>query len=357
MKTLPSFLLLLALLAGCAQPPPAAPVVRPVEVAVVPSPVAGERRVFSGVAESDLETQLAFRVAGEVVALPVRAGQHLAAGDLIGRLDATDYALQFAQAEAAVAQAQAQAANAAAEFERVRRLWENRNAAAADLERAEAMTRSTRSQLNAAERQLDLARQQVAYCTLRAPRAGVVASVRVRENQLVQAGQVVVEFFYGTGLQLAIGLPENLVNRVTLGLSSRVTFDALPGRVFTATVAEKGVIADATSTYPLKLALSGAADGVVPGMTGEAVLTFPTPDDTAPVVIPATALAGRLDERFVFVIGPDHRAERRPVVPGVFVDTGVQILRGLEPGETIAVKGANQLTDGMTVAPRAAARL
>lgn len=328
---------------------------RPVEVATVAVPTLGERRVFSGVAESDLDTRLAFRVAGEVVALPVRAGQRLAAGDLIAQLDATDYSLQSAQAEAAVAQASAQAANAVAEFDRIRNLWENGNAAAADLERAEAMTRSTRGQLDAAQRQLDLARQRVAYCTLRAPRAGVVASVPARENQLVQAGQVVVEFFSGPGLQLSIGLPESWVNRVTLGLPARVTFDALPGRVFAATVAEKGVIADATSTYPTKLTLTGPADGVVPGMIGEAVLTFPIPAGTAPVIIPVTALAGRLDDRFVFVIDADDRAERRAVVPGVFAAAGVQILLGLKPGETIAVKGANQLADGMPVLPRTAA--
>ena len=349
-RTLLLPLSLLALLAGCDSEPEISESIRPVEVFTTGPRLEHLERNFSGTALSADNVNLSFRVSGELIDFPVRLGQKMKAGDVIGRMDPTDYELQVAQARAALAQASAQEVNARSELNRVRQLWENGSVSESDLERVKASDDSARAQLDASRQQLALAEKQLSYCTLVAPREGVVAETHVEANQVLRAGQVVVSYLTPESIQVEIGIPENLINDVFEGMAARVDFDALPGRIFLGTITEKGVVVDASATYPVRIELEGSPESITPGMIAEVVLLFPLPEELKAIPIPVEAIAGRLAERFVYVYDGDSSTVRRQsVIPGRIVENQIFILSGIEPGQVVVKRGVHRLEDGKKV--------
>lgn len=346
-------------LLGCGDEELPEEILRPVRTQQVFSTGGARVRSFSGSARSGTESRLSFRVSGSIVEIPVRVGDSVAVGELIARLDAEDYRLAMREAEAGLAQARAQAQNAESNYERVRDLYEADNASRADLDAALAGYQSTEASVRASEQRLELARQQLSYTRLTAPTAGAVAAVPVEANENVQAGQVVVYLNSGTDLEVEVGVPEVLISQISEGDVTEVTFDALPGRAFPATVSEVGVAATGTATtYPVTVVLREPDPGLRSGMAAEVAFRFETGDGRELFIVPSIAVGEDRDGRFVYVVETEGGAgdesgvgviRRRSVRVGEMTTQGLEILEGLSDGEHVVVAGVSRIEDGLRV--------
>jgi RND family efflux transporter MFP subunit len=340
---------------GCGNPDEAAPTasepVRPVRVQVVQEAEAQRKRTFSGAIKGEVETLLSFRVPGEIIDLPAQTGRFLTKGDRIAALDPIDYQLQVKAAQAALAQAEAMLAQARADFERATVLYETENISRAELDNALAAYRSTRAQVRAAQERLGLARQQLNYTTLRAPREGTVADVPVEVHQSVAAGTPVVVLTSRTAPRFEIGVPDRLIREVESGAAADVRLDALPDEVFPARVIEVGVLSREFSVFPVTLQLEQMDPRIFSGMIGEAVLSFSMAEqDAFPSVPPEAVWSDQGRGRFVWVLDPQTlTVSARPVETGVLTRAGLMVHQGLEPGEQVVIRGVHRLRDGQTV--------
>lgn len=325
------------------------PVLRPVVTMTVPDPQAGRERTFPGTARAAIETRLSFRVSGEIEHLPARIGMRVKQGDVVARLDPTDYRLQVGRAEAAVAQAEASTAQARSDWERTRALYEVGNTSRRDLDRARAQIDASEASLKAARRQLELARQQLRYTVLRAPMDGALAEVPVDVHQTVAAGQPVALLTAGQRMELEVGIPDSLIASIHAGDAVTVHFDALPGEAFDGSVVEVGVESRAVSTYPVKVALTNKAQGVRPGMSGEATFAFDA--KSAYVLVPPVAVVGEVGQkRSVWVVDEaSGTVKQRAVTIGKLTSSGLEVLSGLTPGEKVVIRGVHRLKDGQRV--------
>lgn len=116
---------------------------RPVITYQVQAPQATRSRVFTGVAKAGIETQLSFRVSGEIEKLPVKVGMRVRRGGLIARLDDNDFRLQAKEAQAGLAQSVASLNKARADYERARYLYEAGNVSKESLDNARAGFKSS----------------------------------------------------------------------------------------------------------------------------------------------------------------------------------------------------------------------
>lgn len=352
------------LVAACAEPaPPPEPPLRLVRTRTVETSGKARVRTFSGVARADVESRLSFRVAGTVEEVRVEVGDRVDRGGLLARLDPIDYELQEEQAEAALAQARAAERRAVADYDRVRGLYENKNASKSDLDAARAASDSAAAQREAAEKQLELARQRLVYTRLVSPAAGAIASVDVEINENVQAGQPVVLLSAGGRTEVEVAVPEALISGIEQGDPVTVTFDALPGRNFAATVTEVGVAAVGTATtFPVTVRLDAddtrEGGAVRSGMIAEVAFRFAGP--AGRLLVPPVAVGEDRQGRFVFVVetsaetgsgGETGRGvvRRRAVEVGELTADGLEITAGLSPGERIATAGVRRLEDGLEV--------
>ena len=327
-----------------------AEVIRPVVTMTVQAPGAGRERAFSGAAKASLYTPLSFRVAGTIAELPAKVGLKVRTGDLIARLDVKDYELQSKQSQAQFEQADAQLAQAKANYERVRQLYEAKNVSKSELDSVEAGFKSGTAQKESAAKALELARQQLSYCILKAPVDGSLAEVPVEMHQTVAAGQAIALLSSGDELEVEVGIPEAIIGRIKVGDMANVKFEAIPDRVFKAAVSQVGIQMSASTTYLVKLRLQEKDSRIRIGMVAETTFSFGAGENAA-ILVPAVAVSPTPDgKRFVWVFKPEASAvTKRMVKIGDLTSGGLEILDGLAPGEIIVTRGVNRMSEGMKV--------
>lgn len=341
--------------AACSAPEeaPGEPALRPVRTVTVSLNESSRQRTFSGVSQSTQESRLSFKVSGTVTRLPVRTGTQLNAGDVIAELNRSSFDLEVQRAEASLAQAQASQRNADSNYERVKGLYAGSNASLNDLDTARANAESARAQVRSNRKALEIAQLNRSYTRLTVPEDCTVASLDLELNENVSTGQTVARVNCGTGIQVNVGIPESLIANLEEGMKARVAFNAVSSTTIMATVTEiGGSTSGGSATFPVVVTLDEAPPDIRSGMAAEVIFTFSRSDSNA-LVVPASAVLKDEQSTYVFVAVPDsgNRAtvSRRNVQTGDLVETGIQIVSGLTPGDKVITAGTSVIRDGLVV--------
>jgi multidrug efflux system membrane fusion protein len=312
-------------------------------------------RSFSGTLRAPLESNLSFRISGQVTRISVDVGEQVAAGEVIARLDPEDYRLQLESARASYRQAKAAAENAQAELQRIRSLYVDDNASLSAYDQARTRYETAQNQAEAARRQLELARKRLSYTRLTAPASGSIASQQVQEGENVTTGQPVVRLTAGRKLEVEVQVPENLIAAVETGQPVSVTATSLGSERLPATVTE---VASAPNgqrpTYPVVVTLDRPAERLRSGMTARVAFDL---DQDGGLVVPAEAIGEDQDGRFAYVVAPgapdsvsaDGHVERRAVETGALTSSGLVVTDGLQQGDRVVTAGLGKLRDGALV--------
>lgn len=349
MKTHAAVLGSVLLLAACSRPAEPVPqVVRPVHTVTV-GDGSGATRTFSGRARAAVGMSLSFRVSGEISELPAKIGMVVRAGDVLARLDPTDYELRVRQLEADLVRADAHFKQTRADYERTRNLYEASGASKSDLDRDRASYEAAQAQRVSAEKSLDLARQQLDYCTLRAPLDGSISSVPAEVHSSVSAGMSVVGLSASRAMEVEVGLPEALIRGIQVEDEAVIVFDTLPGVTFTGRVTEVSIQASEATTYPVRLTLKEQDARVLAGMVCN--VTFDGRGSPEYITVPAEAVVGAPDgTNYAWVVDPaSQRVARRKVTIGPLTSAGLQIASGLAAGDVVVTRGVHSLEEGQRV--------
>ncbi len=354
MKRFILFVTLVALLAmqGCGGSPASveAPV-RPVKTIVVGALGTGKLWTFAGTAEDALETPLSFRVGGKIVDFPGdQIGRKFAKGEVIARLDPTDYELELREAKANMEQIRANYIRAKADYKRNKKLFERKVISKSEIDQADADFKSYEAQLNASAKKLDIARKHLSYTNLRAPFDGWISKVEANIHQNVTSGQGVASLNAGRQMKMYITVPDMLIAQVSEGDAVEVHFDALPDKNMTGKVMEISPESSAGSGYPVKVYLDNADKLVRSGMSGH--VSFLGRDSGKPnYYLPPVAVAGESNgTRSIWVVDPGtSTVQSRKVTVGAMTEFGLQILDGVQAGDMVVVRGVHKLHEGLKV--------
>lgn len=109
---------------------------------------------------------------------------------------------------------------------------------------------SENPQLRAALAGLEKARLDLMHTTVRAPSAGVVTNLQLTSGKVVPAGQPAMTFIDVGTIWINAAFKENSLEKVTVGNRAEILFDALPGRLFPATVESVGFGVSQGNTDP-----------------------------------------------------------------------------------------------------------
>ena len=191
-----------------------------VRIETVETSVQSERS-FTGIVAARVQSDLGFRVPGKVLERLVDAGQSVKRGQALMRIDPTDLRLAVRAHDEAVAAAKARARQTADDEARYRDLVAAGAVSASAYDKVKAAAESARAELNAAEAQADVARNETSYAVLFADADGVVVETLAEPGQVVDAGQVVVRVARAGRREAIIELPETL--RPAIGSTGRAT--------------------------------------------------------------------------------------------------------------------------------------
>jgi RND family efflux transporter MFP subunit len=288
-----------------------------------------------GVVEAVRQSTLAAQIAGRVIALNVRAGDSVRAGQVLAQIDARSATQAEAASQSQVREARANLANMKARYERSRQLVAQKFISQAALDQAEAEYLAAQEQTVAAIANAGQAATSTSFATISAPYAGVIASTEVEVGDMAIPGKALLTVFDPRELRVTATLPQAVLVATKLNAPVNVEVPTL-GRAFTA----KGVIvlpvADTrTHTTRVRLALPEAA-GLLPGQYARAL--FAT-GRTRALAIPESAVLRRSEVTAVYVLDGSGAARLRQVRLGEPAGDGlVEVLAGLAPGERVSLE-------------------
>src|SRR5437667_78816 len=127
---------------------------------------AQEDRSFTGIVAARVQSDLGFRVPGKILERLVDTGQTVKRGQPLMRIDPTDLRLATRAQEEAVAAAKARARQTSQEESRYRDLVATGAVSRSAYDKTKAAAESARAELNAAEAQADVARNETGYAVL-----------------------------------------------------------------------------------------------------------------------------------------------------------------------------------------------
>ena len=324
---------------GCGKKPEEAEFIRPIKTLRISSMTGEQGKFYSGIARSTTESNLSFRVGGEIIELNAKTGDEVKKDQVLAKLDPTDYQTKVNEAKAVYTQGKA-------DLERYRLLYEGENATKQELDVAQA-------NFDTGKAKFELAKQNLAYTVLKAPKDGLIAQVPAEVHETVSPGKTIVLFESGNVLEINLGLPESLIGGTNKKDSVDVRFDAVAGTTFKAVVTKVGIRVDEkTATFPVTVELLEQDDRLRSGMVAEVVF-YPKSIQLkeGQYIIPSQAILENAEgEKFVWVFQETTQiVQKRQVKTGAIQTQGVEVLSGLESGEIIAVAGVHYLEDGQKV--------
>lgn len=326
--------LLAAALAACGSKPQAhAPTaIEGLDTVVVDAGDVGGGRAWDGVVEAVRQATLSAQTSGRVREVLRDVNDTVAADEVLVRLSAVEQQAGADSARAQLRAAEAAAAEADSTYKRFQSLAGDRYVSQAQLDQVRAARDAAFAARDAARAQLANAGQQAAYTTVRAPYAGVVSAREVEPGESVGTGQLLMTVFSPEALRIEVNLPQAQAEQVRTQPQARILF--ADGRGVDASEVTVFPSADpATHTVKVRVQLPPLDPVPMPGTTAK--VAFPAIADAARLRIPESALVSRGEVNAVYVLD-DGRVSLRQLRLGERRDGSVEVIAGLEPGETIA---------------------
>lgn len=348
----------------------------------------------TGKIQPTIEVKLSSEVSGEIIELPIVEGQLVEKGDLLVRINPDLYqsSLQRSQAglqnvRANYAQSEASLKEAKANYDRNKILFERGVISKAEWDKIVAAYEMAEASKNAAFYSMQSAAATVTEATdnlsrtsIYAPMRGTISKLDVELGERVvgtqqMAGTEIVRVADLSNMEVVVDVNENDIVKVSVGDSTIVEVDAYLKREFKGIVTEisnsaiEGLTADQVTNFKVKVQilensyrdlLEGKPENYSPfrpGMTAtvdiitrrrDGVLGVPISaivikNDTTSKGAAATAVRGSQKFETVFV-KDGNRAKLRVVKTGIQDDRNIEIISGLEEGETVITGPYNLVT-------------
>lgn len=310
------------------------------------------------------------RVSGHVKWIGVDRGSRVKAGEIIARLEAPEMLSQRAESGSRLQTAEAQLAAAKARLAGSESTFQRLTAAAAtpgvvsgnEVLLAQKTVEADRAQVSAQENTVAAAKQALqslteteAYLQVRAPFSGVVTTRNVHPGALVGATgasgvTTPIVRIQTTRLRLVVPVPERYVSGVEQGMKVDFTVASFPGRKFNGTIARISHAVDArTRTMPVELDVLNPSGELASGVFSEALWPVRRPEAT--LFVPISAVVNTLERVFVVRIR-NGKAEWVDVKTGMNLGKLIEVFGDLAEGDTIALRGTDELRPDTPVAPR-----
>jgi cobalt-zinc-cadmium efflux system membrane fusion protein len=312
----------------------------------------------------DAATQVYSPFTGQILDIAVRAGDHVEQGATlmtVAASEAVQAETDLVTAVGAQRAAQATAHNADENEHRQHALYQDGSAALKDwqqsqvdqtaahsaLQTADAGLTAARARLRIlgfADRQiqaLEASRKPPAAAAVLAPISGTILQRLVGPGQFIQAGSATAAFSVGNSstLWLVGNVREEDATQMRVGEPVEVTVAVLPGHVFAAklTWVAQGIDPN-THRLAVRAELRNRGDLLKPAMF--ASMLIHTGGDRVSPAVPEIAVIHEGDQSHVWVSAGGESIALRTIQPGRLQDGALEVLRGLRPGDKVALSGS-----------------
>jgi RND family efflux transporter MFP subunit len=333
-------------LTGCGDSPAPPEYVPRVKVQAVQLQDHAVSASLTGDVQARVQTQMSFRVGGQISERLVDVGDRVKPGQVLARLDRQDQLNNLRSAEAAASAERARLKQADADLWRQQQLLPKGYTSRSEYDAALAAQRGAKNSLAAVEAQLSDAREQLGYTDLKADAAGVITSRQAEVGQVVQASAPVLGLARDGDRDAVFNVYESLL-AIPPGQPIDVVLLDDPSILARGEVREvTPTVSAETGTVQVKIALIDPPPQMTLGATVSASVRYQA---TPSVEVPWAALTKSGKKPAVWVIGENEKADLRVVQVGRYLTGKVLIAGGLEDGDRVVVAGGQLMHPDQTV--------
>lgn len=272
---------------------------------------------------------LSSTVTETVTAIHFDDGDRVQAGQLLVELN-------DAEERALLEEARVQTAEAKRQYDRLKSLQAQGQAAASLVDEKQREWESAQARVRSLE-------ARVADRSLRAPFAGVLGLRNISVGALVEPGDVITTLDDDRVMKLEFTVPTTFLEALRPGLQITARAPALSGRLFEGKVATIDSRVDpVTRSVRVRAHLPNPDHVLRPGLLMEVTLKK---DPRRSVRLPEEALV-QVGQHHYVLVAAGGRAQRREITIGARRPGEVEILKGIEAGEQVIVHGTTRVRDG-----------
>jgi RND family efflux transporter MFP subunit len=306
---------------------------------------------LSGTLRPWREATVKAKVAGELQALSVREGDTVKSGQVIGRIDPTDYRARLAGSEADVAAAQA-ALGVAEKNQTTQASLLAKNFISANAYDTTVGNRdAAKARLDAARAAADVGRKALADTTLVAPMDGIVSARIVQAGERVPVDGRIVTVSDITRLELAASVPAGEAARLAVGAEIALGVEGLDGVRINGRIERiNPAAAPGSRSIELYAVIDNREGRLRGGLFAQGQATAGVAHER--VAVPASALREEGGAQVLYVLAGD-KLQRRQVKPALAQAGWVAITEGLAAGEQVVRYNLGPLKDGSSVRVKA----
>jgi HlyD family secretion protein len=326
----------------------------PIRVEVI-HPKHGElvQEVFgTGTLEAKVVVVLSAKITGKVAEVFVDQGDTVAQGQVVARLEATDYENSVRLAEAALRRAQAQRAKAERDVSRNREMLRKNYISESTFDDLTTGSQVAEAQAKSAEADLGFAKARLTDTVIRSPVAGLVTVRSLEVGDTVVPGTAIFRIADTQKLWIEAMVDEQQAGVLQPGQPARITFRSQPGKAYPGRLERLAREADrVTEEREADVTVDRLPPDWFIGAKADAYIETGRQKDA--LHVPSRALVPRGGRRGVFVAEDGH-ARWKLVQVGLTGRDTVEITGGVDAGTCVVADpfvNKKPLEDGQRIAP------
>lgn len=303
---------------------------------------------ISGTLTPKRKATIRAQIGGAITQMYAEQGQAVGAGQTLAVLDDRSLTDAVASAQSAVSTARSSLAVSQREEDRLETLVKAGAVAQRDVEAARRNTITAQGQLAQAQSQLAAAQKQLSYTRLTSPMSGKISEKTVSTGDIVQPGTAIYTVVDPSSMQLEAFVPADQLGEIRVGVPVQFRITGYANQIFTGTVTRINPSVDpATRQVRIYVEIPNTSGVLLGDLFAEGRVASRM---KTVLTVPESAIDRRMASPTMLRIKQGH-AERVAVTLGAADPNTntVQILTGVEVGDTVLTGAALSLTPGSAV--------
>jgi membrane fusion protein, multidrug efflux system len=294
------------------------------------------------------------RVDGQIVKINFSEGKDVHAGDVLIEIDPAPYQAALAQAQANMLKDQASLDNARLDLDRANRLVKTGAVSTQQLDTAKSQVAQLEASVKADQAAIDSTQVQLNYSHIRAPIDGRAGTRLVDAGNILRAADAtgVVTINQVHPIFVTFALPADSLPQIRSRLKNGdVDVTAQDPNGHDLATGKLAVIDNqinqTTATINYKAVFDNLEEVLWPGQFVNVRVRLDVLKDV--IAVPVTAVQYGPDGAFAFIVGADHKVQKRALKTGVVNKVAAVITEGLQPGDMVVTDGHYRIETGSTV--------
>lgn len=290
------------------------------------------------------------KVPGEVREVLVREGEAVKAGQVLVRMDASEYQARVDQAKGSLMAARGQLDMATKTRNNNKALLDKGFISRNAFDNADSQFEIARANVESAQGALDVAQKALADTVIRAPISGLVSSRAVQPGEKVSADNRLLDVVDLAQMEMEAAVPAADIMSVALGQEVQVKIEGIPAPLMGKVARINPATQAGSRSIMVYVQIDNPQNVLRAGMFGEAQLTVAK--KAGVLTVPQSAIQNDAGNTYVYAI-ENGKLAQKPVALGIRGDDGegaaVEVLKGIDNGAQIVRTNLGSLRSGTTV--------